>query len=120
LIRGGILSKIKVFELSKELNLDNKDVIKKLQKFGCNVSGHLSVVDDKYADMLRESVGAKNGSAAFVPKVKRIPKKSAVEPEAVASESVVVKEEIKPVENKVVKEELSAKEVKPVAKPVKE
>jgi translation initiation factor IF-2 len=71
------LVKIKVYELAKELDLESKDVIKRLQKLGVEAKSHMASVDNKYADMLRQTVKGKdkvglNGN--FVPKVTRIPK----------------------------------------------
>ena len=64
------MAKIKVHELAKELSMESKDVIRKLQKMGCEVKSHMSLIDDSYADRLRQTVKqkggpAKAGSAAF-------------------------------------------------------
>lgn len=78
------MAKIKVHELAKELSMESKDVIRKLQKMGCEVKSHMSLIDDSYADRLRQTAKQKGGASKaapaafgdFVPKVKRIPKAS--------------------------------------------
>ncbi len=86
--------KIKVYELAKELDLESKDVIKRLQKMGFEAKSHMVAVDDKYADMLRQSVKGNKGKAGpaaggFVPKVTRIPK-AEVQEAALEAEKTIV------------------------------
>ena len=95
------MAKIKVYELAKELSLDSKDIIRRLQKMGFEAKSHMSTVEDKQADMIRQFASQRNENEgntpkvteaprSFVPKVTRIPKavlvqeKSADEDEAKA------------------------------------
>lgn len=48
------MTKLRVYELGKELGMESKDVIRRLGKMGAEVKNHMSAVDDKYADMLRD------------------------------------------------------------------
>ena len=48
------MGKIRVYELAKELEMESKDVIRRLGKMGAEVTNHMATVDDKYARMLRD------------------------------------------------------------------
>lgn len=48
------MGKIRVYELAKELEMESKDVIRRLGKMGAGVTNHMGTVDDKYAKMLRD------------------------------------------------------------------
>jgi len=45
---------VKVFELAKELNIDNKEIIQTAQDLGIQVKSHLSVLSDNDVEILRE------------------------------------------------------------------
>ena len=75
------MAKIKVYELGKELALESKEVIRRLQKLGFDAKSHMSVVTDKHANMLRQAIYEEGGGGpgspvpgVFVPTIKRIPK----------------------------------------------
>lgn len=85
---------MKVYELAKELNCDSKTIIQHLGKIGCEVKNHMSVIDENFAQRIREKFAAgeiKKGAAGktkaaeasspngFVPRVVRIPKATATE-----------------------------------------
>ena len=53
------MGKIRVYELAKELEMESKDVIRRLGKMGAEVTNHMATVDDKYARMLRDIVRPK-------------------------------------------------------------
>ena len=48
------MGKIRVYELAKELEMESKDVIRRLGKMGAEVKNHMSTVDDEYVRMLRD------------------------------------------------------------------
>ena len=50
------MGKIKVYELAKELNINNKELIEKLKNMGVEVKSHLSTVEDKYVEEIRNSI----------------------------------------------------------------
>ena len=50
------MGKLRVYELAKELSMESKEVIRRLSKMGFEVKNHMSAVDDKFADALREMV----------------------------------------------------------------
>ncbi len=52
---GGYMSKIRVYELAKELNVQSKDLISLLEEeFGIEVKNHMSVIDDEDAALIKE------------------------------------------------------------------
>ena len=74
------MAKIKIYELAKELSVESKEVIRRLNKMGVEVKTHMSSISEKDANAVRNSL-AKEGKAkpvedaeGFVPRVKRIPK----------------------------------------------
>jgi len=58
--------KLRVYELARELNLDNSEVIWELQHMGVPVTSHSNTVEDRLADQLRRKVQAElaEGAAA--------------------------------------------------------
>jgi translation initiation factor IF-2 len=50
------MAKLRVYELAKELSMESREVIRRLGKMGLELKNHMSAVDDKYADALREMV----------------------------------------------------------------
>ena len=52
------MSKIRVYELAKELNVSSKDLITLLmEEFGVEVKNHMSVIEDEDAALIRELIG---------------------------------------------------------------
>src|SRR5688572_16808346 len=49
--------KLRVYELTRELNLDNSEVIRELQHMGVPVTSHSNTVEDRLADQLRKRLG---------------------------------------------------------------
>ena len=45
---------VKIFELAKELNIDNKEIIQTAQDLGIQVKSHLSVLSDNDVEILKE------------------------------------------------------------------
>ena len=50
--------KLRVYELARELNLDNSEVIRELQHMGVPVTSHSNTVEDRLADQLRRKIAA--------------------------------------------------------------
>ena len=49
------MSKIRVYELAKELNVSSKDLITLLmEEFGVEVKNHMSVIEDEDAALIQE------------------------------------------------------------------
>ena len=59
------MSKIRVYELAKELNIGSKELIEILMdEFNVEVKNHMSVIEDEDAELIRELLG--DGSASEV------------------------------------------------------
>ena len=50
------MGKIRVYQLAKELQLDNKELLKKIGELGIEVKSHMSVVDEESAKAITASV----------------------------------------------------------------
>jgi len=50
------MAKLRVYELAKELSMESREVIRRLGKMGLELKNHMSMVEDKFADKLREMV----------------------------------------------------------------
>lgn len=56
------MSKIRVYELAKELNVPSKDIIELLKEFNVNVKNHMSVIEDDAINMAKEYFSKTNDS----------------------------------------------------------
>jgi hypothetical protein len=60
------IDKMKVFELSKELNVDNKELLQLLSELGIEAKSHLSVLSDEQVQEVKSAIGVPT-----VPKVQK-------------------------------------------------
>src|SRR6267142_2363220 len=51
------MSKLRVYQLARELNRDNSEIIRELQHMGVPVTSHSNTVEDRLADALRKKLG---------------------------------------------------------------
>src|SRR5215212_4374116 len=51
------MPKLRVYQLARELNLDNSELIRELQHMGVPVTSHSNTVEDRLADRLRKELG---------------------------------------------------------------
>jgi translation initiation factor IF-2 len=51
------MGKIRVYQLARELNRDNSEIIRELQHLGAPVTSHSNTVEDRMAEQLRETLG---------------------------------------------------------------
>src|SRR3979411_1930313 len=56
------MPKLRVYQLARELNLDNSEIIRELQHMGVPVTSHSNTVEDRLADSLRKQLGAWGGA----------------------------------------------------------
>jgi len=57
------LSKIRVYELAKELQISSKELIELLMsEFSVDVKNHMSVIEDEDAELIKELIGENNSS----------------------------------------------------------
>ena len=59
------MSKIRVYELAKELNVSSKDLINLLMdEFSIEVKNHMSVIEDEDAELIKELLGGSSDSSS--------------------------------------------------------
>src|SRR4029453_10420305 len=51
------MPKLRVYQLARELNRDNDEIIRELQHMGVPVTSHSNTVEDRLADSLRKKLG---------------------------------------------------------------
>src|SRR5205814_4615317 len=51
------MPKLRVYQLARELNRDNAEIIRELQHMGVPVTSHSNTVEDRLADALRKKLG---------------------------------------------------------------
>ncbi|WP_024614726.1 translation initiation factor IF-2 [Clostridium sp. Ade.TY] len=68
------MSKIRVYELAKELNISSKDLIELLMdEFNIEVKNHMSVIEDEDAELIKELLGnSTEGTAEIVEEYEKI------------------------------------------------
>ena len=77
------MAKMRVYELSKELGIQSKDLLIILNEMGASVKNHMSTVEEEYIAKVRTS---------FNPEGKSVPKKEPLKPkETTASAAVKTK-----------------------------
>ncbi len=86
------MGKIRVHELAKELNVESKKMVEYLQKQGCNIKNHMSIMDNNAEELARRYFGKADAVPGFKPTVKRI-KKEVVEAERALKEQQAAVEE---------------------------
>ncbi len=102
------MGKLRVYQLARELNRDNSEVIRELQQLGAPVTSHSNTVEDRMAEQLRQTLGA-----LVIEKPK---KKTKAKAKAKAGETETT--EAKPAEKKPEKVGPEPKLVKAKPKPV--
>ena len=75
------MAKIRVHELSKQLNISNKDIIDTLGAKGIEIKSHMSNLDDSMVGIIKAKFGAKTAPKAETPKAET-PKPAAPKQEA--------------------------------------
>jgi len=53
---GGFMAKMRVYELAKELEMANKELLERIGSLGIQVKGHMSSLDDEQANLVRDMV----------------------------------------------------------------
>src|ERR1044071_4170131 len=86
------MPKLRVYQLARELNRDNSEIIRELQHMGVPVTSHSNTVEDRLADQLRKKLGVYepgSGSAARAESDDDIVEVAESAPEVVAEAPVV-------------------------------
>ncbi len=66
---------MKIYELAKELNISNKDLIDRVNNMGIEAKSHMTSLDDKIVAELKNSLGGKHTANSETKVVKAVPKK---------------------------------------------
>src|SRR5262245_50327778 len=60
------MPKLRVYQLARELNRDNSEIIRELQHMGVPVTSHSNTVEDRLAEQLRKKLGVYTGDVVKV------------------------------------------------------
>src|SRR5438093_713239 len=60
------MPKLRVYQLARELNRDNSEIIRELQHLGVPVTSHSNTVEDRLAEQLRKKLGVFSGADTAV------------------------------------------------------
>ncbi len=112
------MAKMRVYELAKELGIENADVLAAAADLGYETKTASSGLDDEQVSNLKKKLGGKSSGKASAKEEKPAKEKAAAK-EKPAKEEKPVKEEKPAKEEKPVKAEAPVKETKPEAKPAK-
>src|SRR5215470_16752064 len=66
------MPKLRVYQLARELNRDNAEIIRELQHMGVPVTSHSNTVEDRLADRLRKELGVFVPQAATTAPVEEV------------------------------------------------
>src|SRR6185436_3368144 len=83
------MPKLRVYQLARELNRDNSEIIRELQHMGVPVTSHSNTVEDRLADQLRKKLGV------FEPQAAR-PPVEAIEEEVMEATEVLAEPVVEP------------------------
>ncbi len=83
------MGKIKIYELAKELNLTSKEIIEKAKELGLEIKNHMSSIEEKEANTIREKFVKKENKA------KKEEKKQQTAPVIIRREVIITEEEQK-------------------------
>src|SRR5215510_14344182 len=73
------MPKLRVYQLARELNRDNSEIIRELQHMGVPVTSHSNTVEDRLAEALRKKLGVYQEPVEAEPiKVEPIPEQPEV------------------------------------------
>src|SRR5207249_10959824 len=60
------MPKLRVYQLARELNRDNSEIIRELQHLGVPVTSHSNTVEDRLAEQLRKKLGVYAGNDEII------------------------------------------------------
>ena len=69
-----IIDKIRVYELSRDLNLENKDILDAAQKLSISVKSHTSSISSADANKIKNLINKKNSNEQIISVSKSSPK----------------------------------------------
>ncbi len=93
------MSKIRVYELSKKININSKEIIEKLKEMGVEVSSHMSAIEEKDAKAVENFFVKPAPQKEEKPVKKEAPVKKEIPAEPKKQEKPAPKKEERPVNN---------------------
>ncbi len=115
------MAKLRVFELARQLSLENKELIDKIKEMDIDVKSHLSSLDDETAEKIKAGLrhGSKEASKIEVKRIKPTVirrRKKVVKPKAVKEKVEKAEEKEIPEEDKKVEDTEELKEAQKLEK----
>lgn len=114
------MSKIRVYEVAKQLNVSTKEILDKLKEYGFEIHSHMSTLEDEEARLVigyyqevdqKEQVKPVNASTELASKdepIKQAVQKTEIKPDDVLSEAIST-QEVKPIRQEPINEKVSKK-----------
>jgi translation initiation factor IF-2 len=65
------MAKLRVYELAKELDMPNKDLVDKISSLGIQIKGHMSSLDEEEAQLVRDTVMGRSQQLIVEKRVRR-------------------------------------------------
>jgi translation initiation factor IF-2 len=65
------MAKLRVYELAKELDMPNKDLVEKISSLGIQIKGHMSSLEEEEAQLVRDTVTGKSQQLIVEERVRR-------------------------------------------------
>ena len=65
------MAKLRVYELAKELDMPNKDLVEKIDSLGIQIKGHMSALDEEEAQLVRDTVTGRSQQLIVEKRVRR-------------------------------------------------
>ena len=65
------MAKLRVYELAKELDIPNKDLVERIDDLGIQIKGHMSSLDDEQAQLVRDTVTGRSQQLIEEKRVRR-------------------------------------------------
>ena len=65
------MTKLRVYELAKELDMPNKDLVDKISSLGIQIKGHMSSLEEEEAQLVRDTVTGKSQQLIVEKRVRR-------------------------------------------------
>lgn len=67
---GGVMAKTRVYELARDLNMTNKDLLKKIKSLDITVKSHMASLDDESVAKIKTNIFEKNQASVEIKRIK--------------------------------------------------
>ncbi|MGD8529770.1 MAG: translation initiation factor IF-2 N-terminal domain-containing protein, partial [Syntrophobacterales bacterium] len=65
------MAKLRVYELAKELDMANKELVERISDLGIQIKGHMSSLDEEEAQLVRDTVEGRSQQLIVEKRVRR-------------------------------------------------